>query len=174
MMLEGYYLRGEVQKLEQELWNLTMNCSDIEAYTARFSDLAILCPRMITSERKKVERFIWGLSTQIQGNVTDANLTTFDSAKRLAQKLIEHGIRKGIMTPITEQKKGNDKKRKFGRMKMSQPTQEPVKKQLIVVVHAATTPAAPAPTKPYAGTLPKCAKCNFHQKGVCREMHCTN
>ena len=35
-------LKGEVQKLEQELWELTTNDSDIEAYTTKFSDLAIL------------------------------------------------------------------------------------------------------------------------------------
>ena len=32
-----------------------------------------LHPRMITSESKKVEHFIWGLSPQIQGNVIATN-----------------------------------------------------------------------------------------------------
>ena len=59
--------------------------SDIVAYTDRFSDLATLCPEMVTPESKKIERYIWHLSSQIQGNVLASNLTTFDSAKRLAQ-----------------------------------------------------------------------------------------
>ena len=82
--MEDYCPRGEVQILEQQLCNLTMKDSDIAAYTARFSDLAILCPGMVTSESKKVERYIWGLTPPIQGNVIAANPLTFDSAKRLA------------------------------------------------------------------------------------------
>lgn len=58
LMLDEYCPRGEVQKLEQELWNLTVKDSNIEAHISRFSDLALLCPGMITSESKKVERFI--------------------------------------------------------------------------------------------------------------------
>ena len=53
---------GEIQKLEQELWGLTMKDSDIAAYTAMFTDLAILCQGMVPTESKKVEIFIWGLS----------------------------------------------------------------------------------------------------------------
>ena len=56
MMLEEYCLMGEVQKLDQELWNLTMTGSNIVAYTTRFSDVAVLCPGMVTPESKKVER----------------------------------------------------------------------------------------------------------------------
>ena len=44
-----------------------------------------------------------------------------------------------------------------------------------MVVHAAITPtAATAPVKQYAGSLPKCNKCNFHHNGPCREMQCSN
>ena len=91
MMLDEYFPRGEVQKLEQELWNLTVKDSNIEAYIARFNDLALLCLEMITSKSNKVERFIWGLTPPIQGNVIAAKPATFDSAKRLAQKLYDHG-----------------------------------------------------------------------------------
>ena len=147
MMIEEYCPRGEVQKLEQELWNLTMKDSDIEAYTAIFSDLAILCLGMITPESKKVERYIWGLSPQIQLNVLASNPTTFDSAKRLAQRLVDHGVQKGIMTPVTEQKKGNDNKRNSGNKRKGQQNQESAKKQQIVAFHAATTPATLVPTK---------------------------
>ncbi|KAI3739579.1 hypothetical protein L2E82_29988 [Cichorium intybus] len=85
MLIKEYCPRGEIQKLEQELWNLTMKGSDLTSYTNRFNDLATLCPTMVTPESVKVERYIWGLSPQIQGNVESASPTTFDSAKRLAQ-----------------------------------------------------------------------------------------
>ena len=106
MMIEEYCPRGEIQKLEQELWNLTMTGSDIVTYIDRFSDLAALCPGMVTPENKKVERYIWGLSPQILGHVLASNPTTFDSAKHLAYKLIDHGFHQGVMTPTLELKKG--------------------------------------------------------------------
>ncbi|XP_023766303.1 uncharacterized protein LOC111914829 [Lactuca sativa] len=174
MMLKEYFPRGELQKLEHELWNLTVKDSDIEAYTARFSDLTIMFPGMITSESKKVERFSWGLTPPIQGNVIVVDPTTFDSAKCLAQKLFDHGVQKGMMTSVTEPKKGKDNKKHSGNKRKGQQTQKCTKKQQIVAVHAATTPATLAPTKPYAGNIPKCDKCNFHHNGACREMHCTN
>ena len=53
LLLAEYYPRGEIQKLEHELWNLKMKGSDIAAYTSRFDDLALLCPGMVTPETKK-------------------------------------------------------------------------------------------------------------------------
>ena len=51
------------------------------------------------------------MGTPIQGNVIVANPETFDSAKRLAQKLYDHGNKKGAKTAETEAKKeGNNKK----------------------------------------------------------------
>src|SRR6187200_225993 len=73
MMIEEYCPRSELQKLEQELWNLTMKGSDITAYTNRFNDLSVLCPAMVTTLAKKIERYIWGLSAQIQNSVTAFN-----------------------------------------------------------------------------------------------------
>ena len=84
LMPTEYCPRGEMQKLEHELWNLKMKCSDIGAYTARFCDLALLCPGMVTSESKKIERYIWGLTPPTQGNVLATRHLTFDSAKYLA------------------------------------------------------------------------------------------
>ncbi|KAL7616236.1 hypothetical protein Lser_V15G04375 [Lactuca serriola] len=55
MLMVEYSPRGEVHKMEQELWNLTVRNSDIDAYISRFSELTLLCPDMITSEGKKIE-----------------------------------------------------------------------------------------------------------------------
>ena len=92
LMLEEYCPRSEIQKLEQELLELTMVGSDIVTSTYRFSDLAALCPGMVTLESKKIERYIWGLTAPIQGDVLSSNPTTFDSTKRLAQRLIDHEV----------------------------------------------------------------------------------
>ena len=87
---------------------------DIVAYTARFSDHATLCPRIVTPQNQKVERYIWGLSTQLQGNVITANPLTFDCPKRLAQTLVDHGVCQGFITTIAEQLKESGKKRSSG------------------------------------------------------------
>ena len=69
---------------------------DIIAYTARFSDLALLYPGMVALESKKLERYIWGLTPPTQGNIITANPHTFDTDKRLAQTLANHGV---VKTP---------------------------------------------------------------------------
>lgn len=46
LLTEEYYPREEMQKLELELWNLTMPDAYIATYTSRFNDLTIFCPRI--------------------------------------------------------------------------------------------------------------------------------
>ena len=48
----------KMQKLEQELWNLTMQEADVGTYTSCFNDLVTLCPMMVIPEEKKIERYI--------------------------------------------------------------------------------------------------------------------
>ena len=81
MMIEKYCLWQEDHTLEQELWNLTMKGSEVNAYTSRFNDFANLCLVVVNPEYKKSTRYIWGLSSLVQGQVTASRPTTFDSAK---------------------------------------------------------------------------------------------
>ena len=108
MMLKEYYPRGEVKKLEKELWNLKMTGSDLATYTDRFYDLALVCPAMVTPEEKKVERYLWGLSPQIQNSVLASRPTTFDSAKELAQQLIENHASHDTTTTTLNQARGRN------------------------------------------------------------------
>lgn len=41
MLIGKYYPKDEIQKLEKELWSLTMKCAEKIAYTSRFDDLAM-------------------------------------------------------------------------------------------------------------------------------------
>nr|GFD42138.1 hypothetical protein [Tanacetum cinerariifolium] len=52
--------------MENELWNLRVKEMDISSYTTHFNELAILCPGMVPTERKKVEAYIRGLSENIK------------------------------------------------------------------------------------------------------------
>nr|GFB15614.1 hypothetical protein [Tanacetum cinerariifolium] len=73
LMTEVYYPRNEVQKMETELWNLTVKGKDLTAYTQRFQELILLCTRMVPDEEGRVERFIGGLPDNIQGTMIAAN-----------------------------------------------------------------------------------------------------
>nr|GEV54676.1 retrotransposon protein, putative, Ty3-gypsy subclass [Tanacetum cinerariifolium] len=56
LMTEVYCPRNEVQKMETELWNLTMKGNDLTAYTQRFQELILLCTRMVPDEKDRVKR----------------------------------------------------------------------------------------------------------------------
>ncbi|GJU27540.1 putative reverse transcriptase domain-containing protein [Tanacetum coccineum] len=82
LMTEVYCPRNEIQKMETELWNLTVKGNDLTAYTQRFQELILLCTRMVPDEEDRVERFIGGLPDNIQGNVIAANPARLQDAIR--------------------------------------------------------------------------------------------
>nr|GFA49668.1 hypothetical protein [Tanacetum cinerariifolium] len=56
LMTEVYCPRNEIQKMETELWNLTMKGNNLTAYTQRFQELTLLCTRMVPDEEDRVKR----------------------------------------------------------------------------------------------------------------------
>ncbi|GJX80427.1 putative reverse transcriptase domain-containing protein [Tanacetum coccineum] len=76
------------QRLEQELYNLKLKGTDIDGYTNRFHELALLCPRMVEPEQVKVEQYIRGLSKNIRGDVTSSRPAGIDEAVRMAYQLM--------------------------------------------------------------------------------------
>nr|GEZ55206.1 hypothetical protein [Tanacetum cinerariifolium] len=81
MMTEEFCPPEEIQRMESELWNLRVKEMDISSYTTRFNELVILCPRMVPTERKKVEVYIRGLSENIKGEVTSSEPATLNKAQ---------------------------------------------------------------------------------------------
>ncbi|HZM24214.1 MAG TPA: hypothetical protein VFC02_20885, partial [Anaerolineales bacterium] len=183
MMTEEYCPRTELQKLEQELWNLKMQGSDVTRYTNRFNELATLCPGMVTPMAKKIERFIGGLSPQIQNSVTAFNPLTYESVKSVAIRMTDQAVRNGTMAPKAEPSR-EQHKRKFWNNSNSNnnnnnnnrqlTAQAPPKRPHINTVYAAVPINAVAPQKQYVGNLPLCNKCNYHHTGACREFVCTS
>ncbi|GKC69307.1 putative reverse transcriptase domain-containing protein [Tanacetum coccineum] len=89
LMSEVYYPRNEIQKMETELWNLTVKGNDLTAYTQKFQELILLCNRMVPDEEDRLERFIGGLPDNIQGNVIAANPARLQDAIRIANQLMD-------------------------------------------------------------------------------------
>nr|GFA70840.1 hypothetical protein [Tanacetum cinerariifolium] len=65
---EEFCPQSVIQRMEQELYNLRMKGMDIDGYTNRFHELALLCPRMVEPEAVKVEQYIRGAMTNAAPN----------------------------------------------------------------------------------------------------------
>ncbi|GJS40374.1 putative reverse transcriptase domain-containing protein [Tanacetum coccineum] len=59
------------------------------AYTQRFNELALMCPRMVEPESVKIDAYIRGLSDNIKGKVTSSKPTNLNKVVRMAHKLME-------------------------------------------------------------------------------------
>ncbi|GJW84569.1 putative reverse transcriptase domain-containing protein [Tanacetum coccineum] len=99
LMTEVYCPRNEIQKMETELWNLTVKGNDLTAYTQRFQELILLCTRMVPDEEDRVERFIGGLPDNIQGNGYAAR--SAENKRRMESNLRDN---RGQQPPFKRQK----------------------------------------------------------------------
>ncbi|GJZ94558.1 putative reverse transcriptase domain-containing protein, partial [Tanacetum coccineum] len=51
IMTTEYCPATEIQRMEQELWTLTLKGDDIEAYSKRFNELVQMCPELVSTEK---------------------------------------------------------------------------------------------------------------------------
>nr|GEY97790.1 hypothetical protein [Tanacetum cinerariifolium] len=79
----------EVKRMEHELWNLKFKEYNIMAYTQRFDELALMCPRMVEPKKVKVDAYVRGLTDNIKGEVTSSKPANLNEAVRMAHKLME-------------------------------------------------------------------------------------
>nr|GEX63940.1 putative reverse transcriptase domain-containing protein [Tanacetum cinerariifolium] len=92
MMNMKYYPAMKIQGMEQELWTLTLKGDDIEAYNNRFHELALMCPELVSTENKKIEKYIHGFPKRIKGNITSSKPATLHDAINMARELIEQAV----------------------------------------------------------------------------------
>ncbi|GJT26454.1 putative reverse transcriptase domain-containing protein [Tanacetum coccineum] len=95
-----------MQKLETELWNHAMVEAGHAAYTDRFHELARLVPYLVTPEKKRVKRYIYGLAPQIRGMVAATEPKTIQKVVQIAFTLTDEAIRNGSIKKNPE-KRGN-------------------------------------------------------------------
>ncbi|GKA24609.1 putative reverse transcriptase domain-containing protein [Tanacetum coccineum] len=88
--------------MEHELWNLKVKEYNIVAYTQRFNESALMCPRMVKPKRVKVDAYIRGLTDNIKGKVTSSKPANLNEAVRMAHKITKSkgNARAMITTPI--------------------------------------------------------------------------
>ncbi|GKA48469.1 putative reverse transcriptase domain-containing protein, partial [Tanacetum coccineum] len=82
----------EIQKMEQELWTLTLKGDDIEAYSNRFHELVLMCPELVPTVKKNIEKYVRGFPERIKGNITSSKLATLHDAINMARELVEQAV----------------------------------------------------------------------------------
>ncbi|GKB40936.1 hypothetical protein Tco_0885878 [Tanacetum coccineum] len=74
------------------MWTLTLKGDDIGGYNNCFHELALMCPDLVTPERKKIERYVRGLPKRVKANVTYSNPVNLHEAINMARELVELAI----------------------------------------------------------------------------------
>ncbi|KAJ0766176.1 putative transcription factor interactor and regulator CCHC(Zn) family [Helianthus annuus] len=179
LIKEEYCNRDDIHKLEVEFYNLKMTGSEIEAYTKRSNELAILCPTMVDSPTKRIELYLKGLVPEIQSHVTAANLASIQQVIRLAHRLTDQAVEqnrlpKRIGTTTTSDAP-SDNKRKWDRISskgstsaQSQSQQRKTDDYKSLVQQSSGSQGQGR----YRGNHPKCNRCNMHHSGPCNKGRC--
>ncbi|GJX43159.1 putative reverse transcriptase domain-containing protein, partial [Tanacetum coccineum] len=92
MMTVKYCPRGEIKKLEIELWNLKVKGTDVASYTLRFQELALMCGRMFHEESDEVEKYVGGFPDMIRGNVMSYQPKTMEKAIEFANDQMDQKV----------------------------------------------------------------------------------
>nr|GEY85493.1 reverse transcriptase domain-containing protein [Tanacetum cinerariifolium] len=112
MMTTEYCPVTKIQRMEEELWTLTLKGDDIEAYNNRFHKLALMCLDLVPNEKKKIERYMKGFPKRIKGNITFARPTTQHEEINLARELVEQAVQgKATRTNENNKKKWEEHQR---------------------------------------------------------------
>ncbi|GJX54407.1 copia protein [Tanacetum coccineum] len=156
LMIKVYCPRNEIQKLESELWNLSVKGTDVAGYTRRFQELSLLCPRMVLKEEDKIERYIRGLPDNIQGNMTSSKPTRLQDAIKMANNLMHQKVRAIGTRDANNKRKWEDEQEGIHRQQQN-------KRQEVGRVYVVGT----GNNTSYAKTLPLCDKCKLHHHGPC-------
>ncbi|GJT56212.1 putative reverse transcriptase domain-containing protein [Tanacetum coccineum] len=116
-----------------------------------------LTDKMFLEESDKIERYVGGLPDMIHGNIVASKPKTMQEAVEMATKLMDKKV-----STIAERQAEN--KRKFeNTSRNNQNQQQQNKRQNTGRAYTAGT----GEKKPYKGSKPLCAKCNYHHDGPC-------
>ncbi|GJT57734.1 putative reverse transcriptase domain-containing protein [Tanacetum coccineum] len=92
MMTTEYCPATEIQRMKQEFWTLTLKGDYIEAYSNRFHELVLMCPELVSTERKKIKKYIRGFPERVKGNITSSKPATLHDTIIMARELVEQAV----------------------------------------------------------------------------------
>nr|GEX65079.1 reverse transcriptase domain-containing protein [Tanacetum cinerariifolium] len=154
LLIKKYYLRTEIQKMEDEFYHLTVKENDLKTYVRRFQELATL----VSDSEKMMEAFIGGLPQSIKRNVTKH--TPVQVSSDYKRKFDD----KRTFNNNNYCNNNNNKYRNTNTNNLynnHQPQQN--RRQEAFKAYAATL----AENNRYTGNLPFCKRCALHHTGPC-------
>ncbi|XP_071686947.1 uncharacterized protein [Rutidosis leptorrhynchoides] len=114
-MIEEYCPRNEILRIERELRELKLVGTDLVSYNKRFFELALMCPELVPTERRKVEQYIEGLTGKIRTGVTTSKPKTVQEAIDMANLLLDQAANDNKVVVVTHENRSGDGKRYQGR-----------------------------------------------------------
>ncbi|GJX60513.1 putative reverse transcriptase domain-containing protein [Tanacetum coccineum] len=84
MMTYKYCPRGEIKKLEIEMWNLKVKGTDVLSYNQHFQELSLMCGGMFSEVSDEIEKYISGLPDMIHVSVMASKPKTMQDAIKFA------------------------------------------------------------------------------------------
>ncbi|MFS7963842.1 putative transcription factor interactor and regulator CCHC(Zn) family [Helianthus anomalus] len=180
-----YCSRDDIHNLEVEFFNLKMTGSEIEAYTKRSNELAVLCPTMVDPPVRRIELYLKGLAPEIQTHVTYANHNNIQDVQRLAHRLTDQAVEQNRLpkrisattatTSATTPTTPSDSNRKWdgdsskGLVSVQSQSQQ---RKTNEYQSPAQQSSGSRWQKGYQGNHPKCNNCNRHHSGQCSKGRC--
>ncbi|GJY43010.1 reverse transcriptase domain-containing protein [Tanacetum coccineum] len=146
MMTDKYCPRGEIKKIETEMWNLKVKGTDVVAYSRRFQQLALMCSRMFPEEIDKIEKYIGGLPDMILGSVKASKSKTMQEVIEFTTELMEDKTQAYV-------ERQAERKRKYDDLSKNNQNQQN-KRQNAGQAYTAGN----SDRKPYAESKPLCSK----------------
>ncbi|GJS82252.1 putative reverse transcriptase domain-containing protein [Tanacetum coccineum] len=107
-MTDKYCLRGEIKKLEAEMWNLKVKGTDVVTYNQRFQELALMWARMFLEESDNIEKYVGRLPDMIYESVMASKPKTMQDAIEFETELMDKKIHIFAERQSENKRKKND------------------------------------------------------------------
>ncbi|GKA39209.1 putative reverse transcriptase domain-containing protein, partial [Tanacetum coccineum] len=151
---------SQIRTLSREVANHAMVGAGHAAYTDRFHELARLVPHLVIPKSRMIERYVYGLASQIRGMVAATEPKTIQKVMQISGALTDEAVRNGSIKKV-------DKRGNVGEPSKDRSGRDDNKRTR--TVNAFTTTMNPV-GRENTGTWPKCTTCNSYHApgGPCR------
>nr|GFC53165.1 reverse transcriptase domain-containing protein [Tanacetum cinerariifolium] len=89
VMTDKYYPRGEIKKLEVEMWNIKVKGTDVVGYNQHFQELVLMCDRMFLEESDMIKKYVGGLPDMIHESMMATKPKIMQDAMEFATELMD-------------------------------------------------------------------------------------
>nr|GEW84552.1 zinc finger, CCHC-type [Tanacetum cinerariifolium]GEW84556.1 zinc finger, CCHC-type [Tanacetum cinerariifolium] len=127
-MTDKYCPKGEIKKLEIELWNLKVKGNDVPTYTERFQELTLICTKFVANETEKIDKYI-SRHDNIYRSVKSSKPKTLDETIELANDFMDQKLRTYVERQTNKRKADDLSRNNHGHQ------QQPAKRQNVAKVY---------------------------------------